>query len=168
MVASAPSRSRLCVAIVSRDREEAVFGFSRCGPGPAKRSAANDHFPQVIASEEKFHRTKFLKKLLQAAIVEILNRPHLVARRQRHDLRFYNPVGVERSGLRLLLGVEKREQRRLGPKNTIKPVDGVLQQRRRQELQSVPDERAVETALRKLQILAKKQRGAFRIGLIGD
>src|ERR1700681_2411785 len=111
---------------------------------------------------------KLLEEFLQAAIVEILNRPPLVARSERHDLRFNNAVGVQRRGLRLLFGVEKRKQRRLWTENAVQPVHGVLQQGRGKELQCVPDERAVKTPIRKLQIFAKKQRGAFRVGLIGD
>jgi hypothetical protein len=132
------------------------------------QSAADDHFAQVIAGEKKLHGMELLEELLQTAIVEILNRPYLVARSERHDLRFHNAVRIERRGLGLFFGVEKRQQRRLRTQDAVQPVDGLLQQRRGQELEGVPDERAVESAVGKFQVFAQKQRGPFRIGLIGD
>lgn len=49
---------------------------------PRAELAADDDFAQMVAREEKLHRVEFLEQLLQRAIVEILHRPHLVARRQ--------------------------------------------------------------------------------------
>src|SRR5579871_5446398 len=45
-------------------------------------------------------------------------------------------------------------------------IDGLLQQRRRKELERIPYQRAVEAALRKVQALAQKIIGAARVSLV--
>ena len=59
-------------------RGAAAPGFFELSP--------DDHFPQLIARQEKLHRAKFVEQLFETAIIEVVYRARLIAGCQRHDL----------------------------------------------------------------------------------
>ena len=65
-----------------------------------------------------------------------------------------------------LLGVKEREHARARPQHAMQRFDHGLQQRRRQKLQRVPHQRAVELLVGKIQRGVQKLLGLQRIGLV--
>ncbi len=122
----------------------------------------------MIAGQEKFDGLKFLEELLEAAIIEILHGTRLPARSERHDLLFDNTIGEQRRRSRLLIGLKKSEQIRARPKYFKQALDGCVEQRRREKLQRVPQQRAVETLAGKFQALGQELTHPLGILLIHD
>src|SRR5690349_7913425 len=98
----------------------------------------------MIARQEEFYRVEPLEEFFEATVIEVLSRFALAPRAQRQHLRIEDAIGIQRHGVRLLLGVEEGEERGLRPEYMIEPVDSVLQKRGRQELKSIPDQGSVE------------------------
>src|SRR5260370_29326608 len=121
----------------------------------------------MVPRQEKLHRMKLLKELLQAAVIEGLGGFAEAPGSQREHPGLDDGEGVQRDMLSLFLAVKKRQQRRLRPENLKQPVHGFLEQHWTEELQRVPNQGSVERLLGEFQSLPKEKIGAPGIGLIG-
>ena len=120
----------------------------------------------MVAGEEELDRLELLEEFFEAAIIEILSWTDGAARRQRHGLGADDAVGIERRGIHFLLGVKEGQQRGAGAEHPKQLFYGLFEQGGSEELQGVPQERAIEAPIGEGQGLLEKSRGAPGIGLV--
>src|SRR4051794_11754524 len=128
------------------------------GKRHSRTLTADDQFAKVIPRKKKLHRRCALEELFQAPIVEILT--FLVNStgpwRLQESLPVLDPVVIDRDRRRFLVRAEEKKQMCPRPQNPKELRDRLLDQRRSQKLEGVPDKHRVKGSFRERETLVEK------------
>lgn len=128
------------------------------GPRLPRKLAADDHFTEMVTREEKLQRGGVLEQFFDRPVVEILRALASSAdpRNLQKRLLILNAVVVHRDAGGLLVRVEENEHRAARPHHAKQLCNRLLEQRRRQELERIPHQSAIEKLIRKFKSFIEK------------
>lgn len=146
-----PQNRKVCRCFKSRRRtRRQPHGFGRFV------SAANDYFSQVVAAQKEFYGLSAPEHSLQSAVIEVLNLARFIPGNQQKRLRILNPIVIQGHARYSFVGAEKGQYDAPGPHDFQEAFDHLVEQRRNEELKSIPDQSAVEVLFREVQDLVKE------------